>query len=379
MKKISIGLCMLSAIVLAGCGMQTTTKTTDGPVTVKVGVIAPLSGPAASFGEDAINTYTMAAESFNSSQSDYKVEIIAEDSKCDGQNATAATQKLVNIDGVKIIIGGVCSSETLAAAKIAVPAGVVVLSPTASSPEISKEKDRVYRLYNDMAQSATIADYFTKNNMGKIALIYENTDYGVGLAKALKEKMGDNVVIEQNYNSEEKDFSILAKNIATKKANIQGIVYIPQSDATSINILKALEGEGLTSQFKGKILTSEAGISAAVLKEGSRIEDLLSTQLPTASKLGSEAESLLEQFKAKHEVKVGDTFIILFREVFDVVTAGITDKDFGVEKLNEYIKSISQDHPRTGLFGSYYFNGADAIGLNFVVKQVKNAALTDME
>jgi len=64
----------------------------------------------------------MAAEQFNKTHSGIQIQLIIEDGKCDGKDATSAAQKLVNVDNVKIILGGVCSSETLAASKITQPA-----------------------------------------------------------------------------------------------------------------------------------------------------------------------------------------------------------------------------------------------------------------
>lgn len=232
--------------------MQTNTSTSTGPVTVKVGLIMPISGPVANLGADSVQAYKTAADNFNKSQSGFKIELITEDGKCNGQDATAAAQKLVNIDQVKVIIGGACSSEMLSAMQVTAPAKVVLLSPTASSPEIAKKAtDYSYRLYTDLNQSKVIADFLSKKNINKIALIYENTDYGVGLAKALTDRIGaDHIAVQQAFNTDEKDFSILAKNIATKKNEFQFIVYIPNSDTTSINVIKALDTEGLISEFK---------------------------------------------------------------------------------------------------------------------------------
>lgn len=359
--------------------MQTTTMN-NGPVTVKVGLIMPISGPVANLGTDSVHAYQTAADNFNKSQSGFKIELITEDGKCNGQDATAAAQKLVNIDQVKVIIGGACSSEMLSAMQVTAPAKVVLLSPTASSPEIAKKAtDYSYRLYTDLNQSKTIADFLNNKKAEKIALIYENTDYGVGLAKALTDRIGaDRIAVQQAFNTDEKDFSILAKNIAAKKSEYQFIVYIPNSDTTSINVIKALDTEGLINEFKGKILASEAGYSTDVAKKlGATSEGILVTTMPAPTNLGSKAEKFVNQIKETYTPSFPEAFLVLFGESFDTVAAGISDPQYGIDKMNEYMKSLTKDNPRDGLFGDYYFDGADAVGLNFLVREIKNGVLVD--
>ena len=71
--------------------------------------------------------------------------MIYEDGLCDGKGATNAVQKLINIDGVKIIIGGVCSGETLGAAPLAESSKVILFSPGSGSPDITNAGDYIFR------------------------------------------------------------------------------------------------------------------------------------------------------------------------------------------------------------------------------------------
>ena len=58
-KKIFV-IAAISALVLAGCSAPSDGGDKGGDNVVKIGVIAPLSGPAATYGEDASNVYQMA-------------------------------------------------------------------------------------------------------------------------------------------------------------------------------------------------------------------------------------------------------------------------------------------------------------------------------
>jgi hypothetical protein len=61
------------------------------------------------------------------------------------------------------------------------------------------------------------------------------------------------------------------------------------------------------------------------------------------------------------------------------VARGITDPAYGPDKLNEYIKSITQSNPIQWLIGSYYFDWVDVVGTSFVIKQIKDGKLVNIE
>jgi hypothetical protein len=61
----------------------------------------------------------------------------------------------------------------------------------------------------------------------------------------------------EKFNSEEKDFSLIAKKVASEKDNIDAIIYIPSSDSSTINVVKALHNEQLLTLFADKIFTTE--------------------------------------------------------------------------------------------------------------------------
>ena len=85
------------ALGLAACS--------QGNQTVRIGYVGPLTGDAASFGVDTLNGAKIAVDEINAAGgiNGKKVELIAEDGKCNGADATAAAQKLVNVDQVVAI------------------------------------------------------------------------------------------------------------------------------------------------------------------------------------------------------------------------------------------------------------------------------------
>src|SRR3989338_10317243 len=123
MKKIILSVLVLFALIISACAVQQqapsgeTMEKKELQGSYKVGVMYPLSGDAASYGIPIQATTKIAADEINAKGgvNGKKLELIYEDSKCNPKDGNAAAQKLINIDKVKVIIGGVCSGETLGA------------------------------------------------------------------------------------------------------------------------------------------------------------------------------------------------------------------------------------------------------------------------
>ncbi|MEI7477606.1 MAG: hypothetical protein WCJ81_03680 [bacterium] len=86
--------------------------------------------------------------------------------------------------------------------------------------------------------------------MPRVAMITENTDFAQGFAKSYKNSTQAKIINEQTFNSDEKDFDILAKNIVSQENNIDGVVISNQSDATAIGLLTAFKKNGLLEKFQ---------------------------------------------------------------------------------------------------------------------------------
>ena len=106
---------------------------------IKIGFIGPLTGDAAVYGEPVENVTKLAVKEINASGgiNGRPLEVIYEDSLCDGKGAATAMQKLANVDKLEFVIGGFCSSESLGAAPIANEHKIVLFSPGSSSAALT--------------------------------------------------------------------------------------------------------------------------------------------------------------------------------------------------------------------------------------------------
>ena len=113
------------------------------------------------------------------------------DSTCiDAAAATATVERLVTSEGVKGVVGGMCSGETIASLQaVGVPNGMVMISPSATSPALSSVEDNglFFRTSpSDARQSEVMADIILEKGMKSVAVTYTNNDYGKGLADAFE-------------------------------------------------------------------------------------------------------------------------------------------------------------------------------------------------
>ncbi len=377
MRKIMLGAFGLGLLALAGCWVSI--PNAQGPQTVKIWVIAPLSEWAATYGQDAINAYKEVVAKNNDDK--YTFELVVEDGKCSGKDAVSAAQKLINVDKVQVIVWGVCSSETIPAAAIADQNKVVMISPTASSPDISGISPYVFRYWNDLDTSKVLISTVDKIGLDSITLIYANNEYAVAYANAIKAQYKWTIVQEIKFDDDEKDFSLIAKKVASTKLEAQWLAFIPIGDVSAIALLRALDAEGLLDHYRGKLVGSETMATNTVAETlGARIDGAISVTLPEAKDLGAGAQTFIDMFATKYSINSSPVFVIIEADAMQLAMNSIKKVGNNAEKIKAYIDSFSSAKPIAGLLGKYYFNDTnDGQGLQFAVKTFADGKLVDFK
>ncbi len=118
--------------------------------------------------------------------------VVRADSACDPTAAVDAVTKLINVNNVAAIVGPVCSGATIAQAEsVSIPAGVVTLSVSASSPAISTMEDGTDLVFrsaaSDAYQGVALAELALANGTKDIAVSYANDDYNAAIAAVFAE------------------------------------------------------------------------------------------------------------------------------------------------------------------------------------------------
>lgn len=370
----------IGVALLAGCATQPTVSDVGNGVvkkdlwTIKIGVIIPLSWPGASYGQDALHGYQYIVDTVNAAGGidGRQIELIVEDGKCSGKDATAAVQKLINIDKLAVIAGGACSSETLAAGKIAQEQGVVMVSALSSSPDISQVGDYIFRYWNDLDAGKTMLNYLQKQNTKTIGIIYENTDYASAYASVIRKWFAGAIVLDQKYQSDEKDFSLLAKKIEDYVNQLDALVYIPQTPDTAIPFIKALSDEWLWETLRLKILWTETvSTEQAIATLWSLMDGVTTVKFAGLDELGQTARDFSQPFLDDYQVLSADIFVALSAESMQLIIDSIKAAGYDSAGIKSYLASITQKKPRSTFFGPLYFNElGDGQGIPFSVARV---------
>jgi len=157
---------------------------------IKVGVILGFTGPIESLTPGMASGAELALSEASKSGnflSGTNLLSVRGDSTCiDAAAASSVAERLITADGVAAIMGADCSGVTTAIANnVAVPNGVVMVSPSATSPALSSINDKGYFFRtapSDARQGEVLAEVLQSRGIGEVAVTYTNNDYGKGLS-----------------------------------------------------------------------------------------------------------------------------------------------------------------------------------------------------
>jgi branched-chain amino acid transport system substrate-binding protein len=225
---------------------------------IKLGIILGFTGPLESLAQQMAQGAETAIAEVNASGlllGGTTVEAVRGDSTCiDAGAATAVAERQITSDGVKGIIGGDCSGVTGAMlANVAVPNGIVMISPSATSPALSTAEDNglFFRTApSDARQGVVMAEVLLENEINEVAVTYTNNDYGKGLADAFQaayEERGGTVTINAAHEDGKADYS--AEVGALAAAGGQRLVVAGYVDQGGSGIVRAALDSGAFDTF----------------------------------------------------------------------------------------------------------------------------------
>ena len=248
------GLLVLSVIILTACSG-------GGGDTIKVGILAPLSGPVPTFGVMTRDGSLLAIEEWNAKGGvlSKKLTAVVEDSQCTPDPAVNAANKLIDNDKVKYIMGEVCSKASIPVSEIANAKKVVQISSTSTNPDVTvgkdgKVKDFVFRAcFIDPFQGTVGAKFALDTQKVKTAFILldQANDYVKGLAEYFEKAFvagGGKIVGKETYTSKDTDFNAILAKVAVAKPEV---VYLPDYYNVVNLVTKQAKEKGIKAVFMG--------------------------------------------------------------------------------------------------------------------------------
>lgn len=221
---------------------------------VKVGLIAPLTGDVAVYGNAVKDSVSLYVDKFNASGAPVTVNLIVYDDKGDPTEAMNAYNKLVYQNDIAVLIGPVTSSPTFGVAEASVDDGIPALTPTATHPDVTTYGDNYFRAcFEDPFQGGTMAS-FAKNelNFSTVGIVFNNADtYSIGLRDAFvarADEVGLTVTAMEAYGATDIDFRAQLTNIIATNPDA---IFIPYYYNVTYMICSQARELGYTGTFLG--------------------------------------------------------------------------------------------------------------------------------
>ncbi|MDF0600507.1 ABC transporter substrate-binding protein [Psychromarinibacter sp. C21-152] len=226
--------------------------------TVKIGVILGFTGPIESLTPQMADSAELAMEEINEAGGildGMMLESVRADSTCiDSAAATAAAERLVTSEGVVAIMGADCSGVTGAVlANVAVPNGIPMVSPSATSPALSTAEDNglFFRTSpSDARQGEVLANILESRGITEVAVTYTNNDYGKGLSDSFIsnfEDMGGTVTANVPHEDGKADYSAEVATLASAGGEV--LVVLGYADQGGKGIIQSSIDSGAFDTF----------------------------------------------------------------------------------------------------------------------------------
>lgn len=264
-----LGLC----VAWAGLGR---THVQTGPITI--GASLPLSGEAASYGEQARSGIELALKEVNDAGGvlGRPVRVVYEDDSCTASGGVDAFTKLVETDGVSGIIGPVCTAAASAGLPVAQSHDIPTVIISASAPSLTAIGNDIFRVYPSDALQGSFAAQYAYTTLGKhsVAILYVQNDWGEGLRAAFTKEfteLGGTITDTEGVAQSETDMRTQLVKIGASKPEM---IYMPlqpnggvaaASEAKMLGIRTLIMGGDF---FDAKEFTSVAATNGILFTSG---------------------------------------------------------------------------------------------------------------
>ena len=314
---------------------------------IKIGLLFDVTGPVANFVPPMLDAVKLAVDQVNAQGGilgGRRLATVVADTQGTPETAVDAANKLVKVEHVPIVIGPLLSGTTLAAARsVFVPAGVIQISPTATTAELTtlKDNDWVFRLApSDAYQGLVLAHLVATRGLKRVALTYADDDYAAGIADTFRTaylRLGGRLTADlkhqENKATYEAELAILAKG------KPQALVLIAFAGAGGITMVK----EALAGGFFTRFIGTDSLRDDLLIKEvgADKLKAALFTS-PTSPPVTPSVEKFESAYAAAYQTTKDKLFI---QQVYDatflaalaIQKAGSTDR----KKIRAALREIS--------------------------------------
>ncbi|SHH82624.1 branched-chain amino acid ABC transporter substrate-binding protein [Pollutimonas bauzanensis] len=314
--------------------------------TIKIAVAGPFTGPVTQYGAMVKEGVDTAIEQINAAGGvlGKKLEAVSIDDGCEPKQGPVVANRVVN-DEIHYVVGHVCSGATIAATNIYNSEGVVMVTPSATSPAVTdgKNYDMIFRtIGRDDQQGPAAAKFIIEKIKPKnVAILHDKQSYGQGIANSVKtelEKAGIKVALFEGINAGDSDYSAVITKLKTSEADF---VYYGGYHPEMGLLLRQGAEQGLKAKFMGPEGVGNPDINAIA---GASVEGMLVT-LPADFTKDAANAAIVKAFKDKKR-DPGGAFQLTAYSALKAIADGI--KGAGADdpaKVAAYLHANTIDTP----------------------------------
>jgi len=356
---------VILVVIVAVIGLVSLNRTTK--TGVNIGVIASLTGPGAYFGEQFVNGLKIALNEVNENGgiNGRQVNLIIEDSKTDNTTALTVAKKLVEVDGVKVILGDSWNGTTLTIMPYTNQKKVILISPN-SSLDIFTQDDYMFRLMPRTAELVKpLAKYVKESGAKTVAFARVTAAFTQEHYDDFKvefEKLGGKVIADEQFTSPGLDVRSELTKIKPKNPDV---IFDIHNSGPSIGLLIAQANQ---VGIKTKWISTWATENGALLKQYPK--ELEGIVYPF---MYSESDSVVSKNfadKVRAGGKTADFFIASAYDILNITAKtmiGASSSD--TTKMKQYLLGIKDYDGASGKFG---FDKNGDVSRTIVIKTVKD-------
>lgn len=339
---------------LALCLMAGSTVSAD---TIKIGLMAPITGAWASEGQDMQQIVELLAEEINAAGgiNGQKIEILTEDDGGDPRTAALAAQRLSTRD-IVAVIGTYGSAVTEASQGIYDEAGIIQVANGSTAIRLTEKGYDYFLRTCPRDDEQGLVAYKTLDSGGyeRIAILHDNSSYAKGLAdeaKTLLEKDGANIVFYEALTPKENDYSAILTKM--KAANPDVVFFTGYYGEAGLLLRQKME-MNWDVPFLGGDATNNPDLVKIAGKEAAAGFMFLSPPVPQ-DLATPEAKAFMDAYKKKYNAAPGSVWAVLSGDGLRVVVeaikqTGSTDQ----AAMVAFLKNDLKEYP--GLTGQISFD-----------------------
>jgi len=314
--------------------------------TVKIAFVGPISGPVAQYGDMVKAGMLTAVEQVNAAggAGGNKLQVVLMDDACEPKQAVAVANKIVS-QKIQYVLGHVCSGATIPASEIYENEGIVMVTPSATSPALTEGKKRqfVFRTIGRDDQQGPAAAQYIINNIkpAKVAVLHDKQSYGQGIASSVKndlERAHIQVAMFEGINAGDSDYSAIVTKLKSQGVDF---VYFGGYHPEMGLLMRQAREQGVKARFMGPEGVGNDAITAIA---GAASEGMLMT-LPADFAADPANASLVKAFTAAKRDPNGPFQMPAYAGIKIIADAIAGAKSTDPTKVADYMHKNTFDTP----------------------------------